>query len=968
MSYFIYKETCFAAPVECYERGGNTTYEQASNSKQKPTTKYAVQEIHASTSNPTIKDTISENDDWTSETNDSFSVSKITNSVIFPAISDSPSAETTDSVSFPVISDFPIPDSVSIPEIAHSPTLPKDSFIPGNADSQPEISQKSDCNNWIESVAALSCIGNYTNECQALVNDARKSDIPNIEQWIEEARNTVTLIQENCGRFIEKSATILQDIQRMKPKVNDSDPAQVSVDLLDHDPALRGEVRDDNQREYLVELGPCRPRLSCFPTNPDIPQGKQNRFSPRWYDEYPHLEYSVEKDAVFCFVCSLFDDTPSKEKADPSWKTTGIRKWHKMKSVGKSKQGKLVQHFSSQSHKASLGAYCHFLQKTKHIDIQLDKAKRAAQIQEAQDLEYNRQIIFILLDVAKTLARQALPFRGDSNEDGNFYQVVLLLSRHVPNLKRWLSDKRLNPYHVTYLSPQSQNEFITLLEKELRGKVIEEVKRAGMFSVMADTTPDEEHTDRLSVVLRYVNDTGKPTERLLDLSKTEDKTGPGQAQDILSTITRCGLNTDSLCFQSYDFAAAMSGEFNGAQKNLLELVGRDIPYIPCQAHRCNTVIKHSCNASVIVTEMFEILQALYVFFTSSTKRFQPLKDEIVKVENCLMLRNQSKTRWSARAESIQAVWTSFEVILDVLHTITNKADVKTKTQALGLKKKMLSLDFVVALMFMKNIAYKTKSLVVQLQSVELNILDATGLVYGTLGILQKLRDDDKMMDDQIEASVIFASNIEIDAEADFNRHHRPRKAPRRVDEQAGTATVFSLQAYYRNQFREVLDVLTSRMKEHLVQCQKSLLPLLKCLTPPIDGSEINSAASLFPPSQSPDALAVEAELQVLAELLPSDIGKDYTNVVEVSKANKLSLPLANSIIRLMLTAPVTVASNERSFSQLKFVKNKLRTSMKDARLTGLMLLTCEKDLTGTLNLEKVARECSLLKKRRVAIF
>ncbi|CAB3992391.1 zinc finger MYM-type 1-like [Paramuricea clavata] len=357
----------------------------------------------------------------------------------------------------------------------------------------------------------------------------------------------------------------------MKLKVNDSNPGQVSVE---HDPALRSEVRDDNQREYLVELGPFQPRLPCFPTNPDIPQGKQNRFSPRWYDEYPHLEYSVEKDAVFCFVCSLFDDTPSKEKADPSWKTTGVRKWHKMKSVGKSKQGKLVQHFSSQSHKASLGAYCHFLQRTKHIDIQLDKEKKAAQIQEAQDLEYNRQIILILLDIAKTLARQALPFRSDSNED--------------------------------------------------------------------DTTRDEEHTDRLSVVLRYVSATGKPTERLLDLSKTKDKTGIGQAQDILSTIKRCGLNTDSLCFQSYDFAAAMSGEFNGAQENLSELVGRQIPYIPCQAHHCNTVIEHSCNASAIVREMFEILQALYVFFTSSTKRFQPLKDEIT--ENCLMLRNLSKTR------------------------------------------------------------------------------------------------------------------------------------------------------------------------------------------------------------------------------------------------------------------------------------------------------------------------------------
>ena len=90
-------------------------------------------------------------------------------------------------------------------------------------------------------------------------------------------------------------------------------------------------------------------------------------------------------------------------------------------------------------------------------------------------------------------------------------------------------------------------------------------------------------------------------------------------------------------------------------------------------------------------------------------------------------------------------------------------------------------------------------------------------------------------------------------------------------------------------------------------------------------------------------------------------------MVEVSEANKLSLPLANSI-RLILTAPVTVVSNERSFSQLKFVKNKLRTSMSNARLTGLMLLACEKDLIDNLSLKKAAREWSLLKKRRVAIF
>jgi hypothetical protein len=164
-----------------------------------------------------------------------------------------------------------------------------------------------------------------------------------------------------------------------------------------------------------------------------------------------------------------------------------------------------------------------------------------------------------------------------------------------------------------------------------------------------------------------------------------------------------------------------------------------------------------------------------------------LKEEITKIENCLILRNLSKARWSARAESIQALWTSFELIVDVLHQITNETDQQTQTQAVGLRKRMLSLDFIVALMFMKNIAYKTKSLVVQLQTMELNILEATGLVEATLSIMEKIRADDKMMDNQIESSIIFARSLGIDPEDDFNSHHHPRRVPRCLDEQAETA-------------------------------------------------------------------------------------------------------------------------------------------------------------------------------------
>ena len=109
---------------------------------------------------------------------------------------------------------------------------------------------------------------------------------------------------------------------------------------------------------------------------------------------------------------------------------------------------------------------------------------------------------------------------------------------------------------------------------------------------------------------------------------------------------------------------------------------------------------------------------------------------------------------------------------------------------------------------------------VHLQTVELNILDASGLMEATLRIMEKIRADDSMMDNQIESSIIFARRPGIDPEVDFNRHHRPRRTPRRVDEQAGTAAVLSLQQFYRKQLREVLDILTSRMSEHLANARR----------------------------------------------------------------------------------------------------------------------------------------------------
>ena len=117
-------------------------------------------------------------------------------------------------------------------------------------------------------------------------------------------------------------------------------------------------------------------------------------------------------------------------------------------------------------------------------------------------MEENREIIVMLLDIPRTLARQ--DFRRDNEYDSNFVQIVNLTSRHNPTLKAWMNSKSKKKYKITYMSPRSQNKFIKLLAQECRLMIIEEINAVEVTSMVGGTTPDVNHTDHLTVAIWYV--------------------------------------------------------------------------------------------------------------------------------------------------------------------------------------------------------------------------------------------------------------------------------------------------------------------------------------------------------------------------------------------------------------------------------------------------------------------------------
>lgn len=769
-----------------------------------------------------------------------------------------------------------------------------------------------------------------------------------------------------CGNLIESCQIYFAERAKMN-EVAEIDRNENSADIIPHDPGLRKEVLSDQEKKYLINLGPHQPKLKVFPND-----GK-NSFCPEWYREFEFLEYSTSKDAAFCFVCYLFPVGSGRSKSESAWRTEGVRNWRKMKSSGREKSGKLQLHFNSGAHKAALFDYCHFLVTAGHIDILLDKEKRNLIIEEEKTLVFNRNVVKMLFDVTQTLAKQGIAFRGNVEEDSNFTQIVKLLSRHNLTLKQWLDDSILRPYHVTYLSAESQNEFIHLLGLDVKKKVIREIQESPFFTIMADHTPDVANNEVLSVVVRTVNDSGCPRERLLGVTIVNDKTGEGTANEILKMLSDNDIDTSKLSFQSYDFAASMSGCFNGTQKKMSEKVGHNVIFIPCQAHRTNTAVEHSCRASTIISDTFDILEELYVFFSSSTKKFHRLKTKLEGIENSILLKNLSKTRWTARAETLKAVNISFEAILEVLDDIITDQtiDNKGKAKALGLYKRLLSFDFICSLFFTKNIFYKLKIVTEILEKDYLNIIDALQVISSTTNSLTNIRMDETHINDLIESAIIFSTKLGFSPQEDFEKHHRRRLKPKKIDNNADNAADLDLKTFYRKEFSAVLDTLIEFLKNNLSSVVENLSGIDNIFKFPLseknlDISSVQKIVALFPPNLRPDEHALQTQLQVLFNICKDNSVNTMQGVMDTAVQYQTPLRQAFMLCQLIFTAGYSTATNERKFSLLKFLKNTNRSNMTSERLDSLMIIKSEKDLVNA-DLTEAINQWTELKQRRIKL-
>ncbi len=272
------------------------------------------------------------------------------------------------------------------------------------------------------------------------------------------------------------------------------------------------------------------------------------------------------------------------------------------------------------------------------------------------------------------------------------------------------------------------------------------------------------------------------------------------------------------------------------------------------------------------------------------------------------MRNISKTRWVYCSESIDAVWRRYEQIPGAIDAAISGDNVegKVKAKAAGIKTKLLSFDFVFALMFMRLVMKKTKIVTKQLQEEELNILAALNLIDCTIQNLKSIRSDTSAMDAELDVIVEFGNKVNIDAIGQYQLHHRPRRPPRQIDEHPEASMQMSFKEFYRKEMCAVLDSLITEYDDNMKVCLKKIKPLADGLQPPLNKQNdetVKAMCSISPPACNVEPEVLQSKLEIFAIMAPKTEASSVQEAAKFAHEHVKIFPTVGKAYQPLLTAP-----------------------------------------------------------------
>ena len=346
----------------------------------------------------------------------------------------------------------------------------------------------------------------------------------------------------------------------------------------------------------------------------------------------------------------------------------------------------------------------------------------------------------------------------------------------------------------------------------------------------------------------------------------------------------------------------------------------------------------------------------------------------------MTLKPLSETRWSSRIDAIKPLFRELPEIYDALYEISNGIlyDQKAKYDAKCLAEKICSFPFICSLNIWYIILTKVNFVSKILQRIDMNMQIALDALTDLRKFLIKIRDDANFEEIVNDAMKIAEKlDVEVEFETSRSRFLRRRKAPKNFDYEGEDHIVNDPKTAYKiNVFFYILDQALSSVDErfNLLSNHNDVFHFLFKLSDDHDQTQLKSSChqlqKKLSANNSTDINADDLCEEIMS--CPSFLKKcnnDAAKILEFIYLNNLTAVYPNITIalRILLTMPVTVASAERSLSKLKLIKNYLRSTMSEERLSNLATISIEEAILDQIDIHETIKDFANRKARRVEI-
>jgi len=256
---------------------------------------------------------------------------------------------------------------------------------------------------------------------------------------------------------------------------------------------------------------------SNFKFPPRIFNGYTRHFQLAWLKRYDGLTYSVSEDGGFCKYCVLFGKSTTGKELGILVNTP----------LTNFKRGceKLTKHF----HSAGVGKKYHHdavLAAKEFTKTMEDSSKAIHQQVDTKRSKRIAQNTAKLIPIAETIifcGKQGMGLRGhrddnqavEENPMGNHGNFLALLNFRVQSGDAILKDHlKSAPKNALYTSKTVQNDMICVCGDIIQDKILTLVRKAVIYSVIADEAMDRSNKEQLSITIRFVHN-NKPVEKFL---------------------------------------------------------------------------------------------------------------------------------------------------------------------------------------------------------------------------------------------------------------------------------------------------------------------------------------------------------------------------------------------------------------------------------------------------------------------